>query len=52
VFRVIPAKVATVEDLGISPEVQALCFLTKGLVLVTGPTARENQLHLALLSTW
>jgi twitching motility protein PilT len=38
VFRVIPAKVATVEELGITPEVQKLCFLTKGLVLVTGPT--------------
>ena len=38
VFRVIPDKVATVEDLGITPEVQNLCFLTKGLVLVTGPT--------------
>ena len=38
VFRVIPDKVATVEDLGIPPEVQNLCFLTKGLVLVTGPT--------------
>jgi twitching motility protein PilT len=38
VFRVIPAKVATVEALGITPEVQNLCFLTKGLVLVTGPT--------------
>ena len=38
VFRVIPAKVATVEALGITPEVQKLCFLTKGLVLVTGPT--------------
>ena len=38
VFRVIPAKVATVEDLGITPEVQNLCYLTKGLVLVTGPT--------------
>jgi twitching motility protein PilT len=38
VFRVIPAKVATVEELGITPEVQNLCYLTKGLVLVTGPT--------------
>jgi twitching motility protein PilT len=38
VFRVIPATVATVEGLGISQEVQNLCFLTKGLVLVTGPT--------------
>src|SRR4029078_4764086 len=38
VFRVIPATVATVESLGISQEVQNLCFLTKGLVLVPGPT--------------
>ncbi|HVE78670.1 MAG TPA: type IV pilus twitching motility protein PilT, partial [Gemmatimonadaceae bacterium] len=38
VFRVIPAKVVTVEELGLSQEVQNLCYLTKGLVLVTGPT--------------
>jgi twitching motility protein PilT len=38
VFRVIPAKVVTVEELGLSEEVRRLCFLTKGLVLVTGPT--------------
>ena len=38
VFRVIPAQVVTVEQLNISKEVQALCYLTKGLVLVTGPT--------------
>src|SRR5262249_34306744 len=37
-FRVIPAKVVTVEEMGISKEVQQLCYLTKGLVLVTGPT--------------
>jgi twitching motility protein PilT len=38
VFRKIPTTVATVETLGISQEVQNLCYLTKGLVLVTGPT--------------
>jgi twitching motility protein PilT len=38
VFRVIPATIVTAEQLGITPEVQKLCFLTKGLVLVTGPT--------------
>src|SRR5579862_4055686 len=38
VFRVIPANVVTVEQLGISAEVQNLCYLSKGLVLVTGPT--------------
>ncbi|HEY0779530.1 MAG TPA: type IV pilus twitching motility protein PilT, partial [Gemmatirosa sp.] len=38
VFRVIPATVVSVEEMGLSPEVQQLCHLTKGLVLVTGPT--------------
>ena len=38
VFRVIPSQVVTVEQLGMSQEVQNLCYLTKGLVLVTGPT--------------
>jgi twitching motility protein PilT len=38
VFRVIPATVVSVEEMGLSPEVQQLCQLTKGLVLVTGPT--------------
>ena len=38
VFRVIPAQVVSVEQLGMTKEVQQLCFLTKGLVLVTGPT--------------
>jgi twitching motility protein PilT len=38
VFRVIPTEVVTVEQLGISPELQQLCQLNKGLVLVTGPT--------------
>jgi len=38
VFRAIPSKIVTAEELGLSSEVQALCQLTKGLVLVTGPT--------------
>src|SRR5207247_2418856 len=38
VFRLIPAQVVAVEQLGISKEVQQLCFRTNGLVLVTGPT--------------
>jgi len=49
VFRVIPAKVATVEDLGITPEVQNLCYLTKGLVLVTGPTGSGKSTTLGAL---
>ena len=38
VFRVIPAKILTAEELGLSPAILKLCKLNKGLVLVTGPT--------------
>jgi twitching motility protein PilT len=38
VFRVIPSKILTAEQLELSPHVLELCKLTKGLVLVTGPT--------------
>ena len=49
VFRVIPTKVATVEALNISQEVQNLCYLTKGLVLVTGPTGSGKSTTLGAL---
>ena len=38
VFRVIPAKILSAEELGLSPHILKLCRLNKGLVLVTGPT--------------
>ena len=38
VFRVIPAKILSAEQLGLSPHILQLCQLNKGLVLVTGPT--------------
>ena len=38
VFRVIPSKILTAEQLGLSSHILGLCQLTKGLVLVTGPT--------------
>ncbi|MDQ2746218.1 MAG: type IV pilus twitching motility protein PilT [Acidobacteriota bacterium] len=38
VFRVIPAKILTAEQLGLSKAILDLCSLSKGLVLVTGPT--------------
>ncbi len=38
VFRVIPSKILTAEQLGLSPAILGLCKLHKGLVLVTGPT--------------
>jgi twitching motility protein PilT len=38
VFRLIPSKILTAEQLGLSPQMLELCHLTKGMVLVTGPT--------------
>jgi twitching motility protein PilT len=49
VFRAIPAKVVTVEDLGLGKEIQQLCFLTKGLVLVSGPTGSGKSTTLCAL---
>jgi len=49
VFRVIPAKVVTVEEMGISDEVQKLCYLKKGLVLITGPTGSGKSTTLCAL---
>ena len=47
VFRTIPTDIRTAQDLGLSKEVQALCNLTKGLVLVTGPTGSGKSTTLA-----
>jgi len=47
VFRVIPTEILTADQLGLSPEVQNLCYLTKGLVLVTGPTGSGKSTTLA-----
>jgi twitching motility protein PilT len=47
VFRVIMGKVVSVDELGLSPEVQKLCFLTRGLVVVTGPTGSGKSTTLA-----
>ncbi len=38
VFRIIPSEILTAEALNLSPAILQLCYLTKGLVLVTGPT--------------
>jgi twitching motility protein PilT len=49
VFRQIPATVVNVEQMGISAEVQKLCQLNKGLVLVTGPTGSGKSTTLCAL---
>lgn len=38
VFRIIPSKMTTAEQLGLSSAIMGLTDLTKGLVVVTGPT--------------
>jgi twitching motility protein PilT len=49
VFRIIPSKIMTAEDLGLSPEILDLCRLPKGLVLVTGPTGSGKSTTLCAL---
>jgi twitching motility protein PilT len=49
VIRTIASGTVTVEQMGITPEVQALCSLTKGLVLVTGPTGSGKSTTLCAL---
>ena len=49
VFRVIPAKVVTIKQLGLGDEVTQLCNLTRGLVLVTGPTGSGKSTTLCAL---
>lgn len=49
VFRIIPSKIPTVEQLAIPKSVVELCHLKKGLVLVTGPTGSGKSTTLAAL---
>lgn len=49
VFRRIPPAVVTVDELGLSSEIQRLCALTRGLVLVTGPTGSGKSTTLCAL---
>jgi twitching motility protein PilT len=49
VFRTIPTKVLTAEDLNLPAATLDLCQLTKGLVLVTGPTGSGKSTTLAAM---
>ncbi len=49
VFRLIPNDILTVEKLGLPKSVIDLCFLTKGLVVVTGPTGSGKSTTLSAL---
>ena len=49
VFRVIPSKIPTAQELGLPQSVLDLCNLQKGLVLVTGPTGSGKSTTLAAM---
>ncbi len=49
VFRVIPSKIPTAQELGLPKAVLELCNLQKGLVLVTGPTGSGKSTTLAAM---
>ncbi len=49
VFRAIPFEILSPGELGLPPQVLELCYLTKGLVLVTGPTGSGKSTTLATL---
>ncbi len=49
VFRTIPSKVLTMEDLGLGKVFQDLAMLPRGLVLVTGPTGSGKSTTLAAM---
>ncbi|OGQ59612.1 MAG: type IV pili twitching motility protein PilT [Deltaproteobacteria bacterium RIFCSPLOWO2_02_FULL_53_8] len=49
VFRQIPIEIVTAEKLGLSKEILDLCYLSKGLVLVTGPTGSGKSTTLCAL---
>ena len=49
VLRTIPTNILTADDLGLPDVVRKLCMLTKGLVLVTGPTGSGKSTTLAAM---
>ncbi len=49
VFRLIPSQVLTVEQLGLEKVILELCYLSKGLVVVTGPTGSGKSTTLAAM---
>ena len=49
VFRAVPFEVPKLEDLGLPEKVRDLCYLSRGLVLVTGPTGSGKSTTLAAM---
>src|SRR5471030_407152 len=49
VFRLIPSKILTTEQLGLPPVIKRFSMLKKGMVLVTGPTGSGKSTTLAAM---
>ena len=49
VFRIIPSKILSMEDLGLPEGIRKFTMLKKGLVLVTGPTGSGKSTTLAAM---
>jgi twitching motility protein PilT len=49
VFRLIPSKVLTIDELGLPPVLKKFPMLKKGLILVTGPTGSGKSTTLAAM---
>ena len=49
VFRLIPSRILSFEELGLPDSIKKLCFLQKGMVLVTGPTGNGKSTTLAAI---
>lgn len=49
VFRVVPFEIPDIDKLGLQPHVKDLCYLPRGLVLVTGPTGSGKSTTLAAM---
>jgi twitching motility protein PilT len=49
VFRQIPSKIISAEEMGLPKEILQLCHLPKGLVLITGPTGSGKSTTLCAL---
>jgi twitching motility protein PilT len=49
VLRTIPERIMTADDLGLPEGIRRMCMLSKGLVLVTGPTGSGKSTTLAAM---
>jgi twitching motility protein PilT len=52
VLRLIPQKIATLEDLNLPAVLKEICSRPKGMILVTGPTGSGKSTTLAAMIDW